>query len=293
MGLLGSLGTAAGFFVPGGQFLGAIGSGIDAFMASNKASQEQQNTNEWNAQQAQLNRDFQASQAKQQEDFQERMRSTQYQTAVQDMAKAGLNPMLAYSQGGAGTPSGAMGSGSQAAPAMNKISAGMSSAAQSAQAAAALQDLQMSNAQIEQVKAGTDKIRSETLDNSVNTALAVADLNNRRQSLVNLTRGGDLTFQQMLTEAARRQNIDSDTDINRVIRDQRNVELAKDTETFSADVARRKAESTLTSMEIPKAEAEAKFFNSFGPAGQVIDMLASWLGAAHSAHSLGRSLGKR
>ncbi|AXF52081.1 MAG: DNA pilot protein [Microviridae sp.] len=38
--------------------------------------------------------------------FQERMRETQYQTAVEDMRKAGINPMLAVSQGGAGTPSG-------------------------------------------------------------------------------------------------------------------------------------------------------------------------------------------
>lgn len=39
--------------------------------------------------------------------WQENMRSTQYQTAVKDMKAAGLNPILAYKQGGAGTPSGA------------------------------------------------------------------------------------------------------------------------------------------------------------------------------------------
>lgn len=46
-----------------------------------------------------------------QQQFSERMRSTQYQTAVEDMKAAGINPMVAYSQGGAGTPSG----GSQSA----------------------------------------------------------------------------------------------------------------------------------------------------------------------------------
>jgi hypothetical protein len=50
---------------------------------------------------------FGKSSAKDQMDFQKEESDTSYQRAVVDMKKAGLNPALAYSQGGASTPTGA------------------------------------------------------------------------------------------------------------------------------------------------------------------------------------------
>lgn len=79
-------------------------------------------TNQFNAGQAQLNRDWQTAanklamehesrEAELYRNWLDQQRSTSYQVAVEDAKKAGLNPILAASNGGAAVVSGAMGSG--------------------------------------------------------------------------------------------------------------------------------------------------------------------------------------
>lgn len=75
--------------------LPAIIGGIASIGSALIAGEGQSQANAANAREAERNREFQ-----------ERMRGSQYQTAVEDMRKAGLNPALAYQQGGAGTPTG-------------------------------------------------------------------------------------------------------------------------------------------------------------------------------------------
>lgn len=68
----------------------------------------------YNSAQAEINRQFQAHEAEKQRRWYEEMSATSYQRAMSDLRKAGLNPILAYSQGGAATSGTAVPSGSAA-----------------------------------------------------------------------------------------------------------------------------------------------------------------------------------
>lgn len=100
--ILGSVGDAINYQ---GQMVASNNSAYqDYFNASNSFNQNSANrAMHFSAQQAQLNRDFQ-----------ENMSNTSYQRAVKDLESAGLNPILAYINGGASTPSGSSASGTSA-----------------------------------------------------------------------------------------------------------------------------------------------------------------------------------
>lgn len=68
----------------------------------------------YNAEQARITREYNAEEAKKLRDWQERLSNTSYQRAIADMMKAGLNPILAFQQGGATVPSGSSASANNA-----------------------------------------------------------------------------------------------------------------------------------------------------------------------------------
>lgn len=103
----------------------------------------QRQTNAANAQMAQKQMDFQASQT-----------GTSYQRGTADMRAAGLNPMLAYSQGGASSGSGAT------ATMGNAIGEGANAAYSAARSIQELRNLQVTN---DQIKAQTSNIDADTL----------------------------------------------------------------------------------------------------------------------------------
>jgi len=147
--------------------LGAIAKGIGGILGF--VGQQQTNQKSWDI--AQASNAASAEQAAQQMAFQERMRDTQYQTAVSDMQRAGLNPMLAYSQGGAGTPSGAMGQVSTA-----KVGNTLSSAVQGAMA------MSMNEADLELKNATTTGTTAATLKTEADTIRTAAEIGNILQT---------------------------------------------------------------------------------------------------------------
>jgi hypothetical protein len=147
---------------------------------------------------AQQANQFASAQSDKQMAFQREMRATQYQTTVEDLKKAGLNPMLAYTQGGAGTPSGA-----QAQPTVAHMENPMKGATQTAIGAANVAaDLKLKKEQALATSAQAEASNSQALS-SVAAALKMLEESKKpSQEIENLKKQLDVMASQITANNA-------------------------------------------------------------------------------------------
>lgn len=215
--------------------LGVLSGGLTNKWAGNSA----QHAMDFSASQQLVSEDFNREEAQKTRDWQQQMRATQYQTATADMQKAGLNPMLAYSQGGAGTPSGATasvgtGAGGTAAPVRDVL------------------DNASTAAQIQLITANADKAQSE------------ADLNRENLPVVRGQVGLQNAQMALLREQAERTAHWTDLTIAEKDLVLQNIKNAIRTgENIEANTANTKVNTVLRQLDVPEARNKAAAQNSW------------------------------
>ena len=197
---------------------------------------------------------------REQQKWEERMANTSWQRGTQDMLKAGINPMLAVSQGGASTPNV---SAATVQP-EDAIARGVSSAGSKAAQMLTLENLAQQ----------TRKTSEEADSLNIRNTIDAWDLPYAEQ--ISANRRAQVPAQ---TEQIKRQteSLIANANLTRAQEEQLRKMLPE-------LLAKAKAEKSLAEFQIPSAKAEADLWTNVGEAGKA----ASW--STKFLESVGRAI---
>lgn len=197
---------------------------------------------------------------REQQNWEERMSSTSWQRSVEDMKAAGLNPMLAYSQGGASTPS------VSAATVQPEDAMGKAISAGSSKAMSVLAQ-QQALANIELAKATAEKTREDATSTSIRNQIDAWDLPYAEQ--ISANRRANLTAN---TEQAMKQAEKLIADANLTKAQEEQIRRL-----MPELIKQAQAETTLLQSQVPSAKAEAKLWEEMGAAGKATGWSAKFI----------------
>lgn len=208
---------------------------------------------QFNADQAATNRQFQDLQVSRQMQFQQENADTVWQRATRDMAAAGLNPMLAYNQGGNPAAQGGAASGSQAQTGL--VSGG--SAAMAGSPGSMINTFAAAGNAASQW-ANMENIRADTKKKEAEEELTRAEIQKKPVDQETSRSQGEYLKAQTVKamydtdlSAAMKKKVEAEVD-----------EVIARTKNLSADTRLKQVNEILQKYDIPRMKAEASYFES-------------------------------
>lgn len=277
----GLVGDVAGLIggIPDSAISSAVGAyaGYQGTADTNNANLDiARENNAFNAAQAGINRDFQLQSQQRVMDYNTDMSNTSYQRGVKDMEAAGLNPMLAYSQGGASTPTTNALSGSSATSSGNPVMQNKALAAVQGATSAA-------NIHLQEAQAG--KLEAETKTELNRPENVVADTRYKVSSAgKNAAEVERLLAERDVLRYRLANNLPAEADFSATGATRNVAETGRINAMLPVQVRLNTVEARLKELGVSEAKAYSDFYStSVGRAAPYLDAGGKFIGSAAGA----------